>query len=126
MSDVDRIRMAAADLRSAFAELRADLAVERAALDAAMAEPILSEQEKRELQETAQRGDMGPEMREFAEEVRRGNADWEDFVRGRDEHSGLLEELVTTAQERFGDEAVQAMEDFEPPEDEPDPRPAHD
>lgn len=119
----DAIRRAAQESRAGYAELRGEIAMAREEIEAAQARPMFSEEEKHQLQEVAQRGDMGREMKEFAEDVRRGEADWESFIRGRDGRTALLEDFLTTAQEEFGDEAEAAMAASEAPDDVEDPRP---
>lgn len=116
-------RAAAADAAAALHDLRVELSVARVELDAALAAPILTEEERRQLQDVARSGEMGRDMQQFAERVRSGEADWESFLRGRDENTGLLNGLLERAQREFGDEAAAAMAASEPPEDVEDPRP---
>lgn len=123
MSDESR-RRAALEARAVFAELRDEIAIARAEVTAAAQAPILTEEEKRELQEVARSGAMGRDMEEFAEDVRRGDADWESFLRGRDGRDRLLGGLVDRAQDRFGEQAAEAFAASEAPDDVDDPRPA--
>ncbi len=123
MSDEAR-RRAAQEARATFAELRTEIAAARAEVAAAQRVPLFTEEEKRDLQEVARSGAMGREMEEFAEDVRRGDADWESFVRGQDGRDRLLGGFVDRAQDRFGEEAATAFAESEPPPDVEDPRPA--
>lgn len=124
MSD-EAVHRAAENARAVSAELRTQLAAMRAELDAARAQPILSQEDKEQLQDAARDGRMGDEMREFAEDVRRGRADWESFVRGEDEHASLLAELIRRGEEEDGERLAQAMAESDPPPDVDDPRPPH-
>lgn len=123
MSDEAR-RQAAQEARAVFAELRGEIAMARAEVTAAAQTPLLTEEEKRDLQEVARSGQMGREMEEFAEDVRRGDADWESFLSGRDGRDRLLGGFVDQAQDRFGEQAAEAFAASEAPDDVDDPRPA--
>ncbi|PUA79769.1 hypothetical protein [Nocardioides currus] len=118
----DEVRRAAQESRLGYAELHAELAMARAELDAARAQPMFTQEEKEQLQEVARSGAMGRDMQEFAEDVRRGDADWESFIRGQDGRTALLEGFVDTAQEEFGEEAEAAFAESEAPDDVEDPR----
>ncbi|WP_370247655.1 hypothetical protein [Nocardioides sp.] len=120
MTRLDDVRAAIAQSSAALSE---QLARGRAELDADRARPLFTDAERRELQEVAEGGAMGPRMREFADAVRRGEADWDDFVRRQDGREGLLEDLVQESQDRFGEEAARAFAASEAPEDVVDPRP---
>lgn len=119
----DAVRRAGQASRAGYADLRTEIAMARAEVDAAQAQPLFSEEEKRQLQEVAQSGAMGQQMREFAEDVRRGRADWETFIRGRDGRTELLHDFLTTAHLTFGEEAEAAMAASDPPDGVEDPRP---
>lgn len=112
------MRAAAAQSRATYAELREELSLARAEVDAAARAPLFTDEEKRQLQEVARSGAMGPQMEEFAQDVRRGDADWESFIRGTDGRRTLLESFVSTAEVEFAEEARQAFDDLR---DEPDP-----
>jgi hypothetical protein len=116
-------RRAAQEARAVFEELRTEISLARAEVTAAMQTPLLTDEEKRELTEVARSGEMGRDMEEFAEEVRRGDADWESFVRGRDGRERLLGTFVDRAQDRFGEQAAEAFAASEAPDDVEDPRP---
>jgi hypothetical protein len=116
-------RRAAQEARATFAELRTEIAAARAEVAAAQRSPLFTEEEKRELQEVARSGAMGREMEEFAEDVRRGEADWETFIRGQDDRERLLGRFVDQAQDRFGEAAAAAFAESDAPSDVDDPRP---
>ena len=67
--------------------------------------------------------DLDHARAELAEDIDRGEADWERFLRGHDGRRELLEQMVEAAQDRFGEEARQAFADSESPSDVEDPRP---
>ena len=117
------MRLAAEEARAVFAELRQGIAVARAELEAASREPLFTEEEKRQLQEVANSGAMGSRMEEFAEDVRRGEADWESFIRRQDGRDELLEGFMEKAQDEFADDAQAAMDAAQFPDDVEDPRP---
>lgn len=117
------LRAAARESRATYADLREEIAVARVEVDAARRVPLFTEEEKRQLQEAARSGAMGRRMEEFAEDVRRGDADWESFIRGEDGNRVLREDFVSTAQEEFGGDARAAFAESEAPEDVDDPRP---
>ncbi len=110
----DRVAAAAAELRSAFAELRQEVALARAEVDAAAREPLLTKEEREQVQEVAREGVMGREMQEFAREVDRGEADWEQFLRGRDGRRELLESFTRRAAEEAGDELLRQAAEARP------------
>ncbi|WP_345267362.1 hypothetical protein [Nocardioides nanhaiensis] len=115
----------AEEIAAARSGLRDAVSAARAELEALRRQPVFTEEEKRLLQETAQRGEMGPQMREFSEEVRRGNADWESFIRDRDrdpESRGLLEGFIQRSEDLHAEEAAEAFAATPPPEDVEDPR----
>ncbi len=110
-------------IASARARLHAGLAEAREELEALQRRPLLDEDEKKQLSEIAERGDMGKDMQEFAREVRDGRADWESFVRRTDGRDGLFQDLVHRSESRFSDEVEEALVESEPPPGLPDPRP---
>ena len=117
------MRAAAAESRAIYTGLSEQLAFARAELEAEIREPLFTEDEKRQLQEVAKSGAMGREMDEFADDVRRGDADWESFIRRQDGREQLLEGFIERAQEEHEDEARAAMDEAEFPDDVEDPRP---
>lgn len=119
----DAIRRAAQESRAGYAELRSEISAARAEVDVARAQPMFSAEEKGQLQDVAQSGAMGRQMQEFAEDVRRGDGDWESFIRGQDGRTDLLEGFLTAAQDEFATEAEASMAASEAPEDVEDPRP---
>lgn len=122
-SDDPRLRRVAEEIAAARSGLRDAVSEARAELEALRRQPLFTDEERRLLQETAQRGEMGPQMREFSEEVRRGNADWESFVRGRDQSNrGLLEGFIQRSEDLHSEEAAEAFAAAPPPEDVEDPR----
>lgn len=112
-----------ARLQAEYTRMRVEIAEARAELAAQAAEPLFTEEEKKQLQEVAESGRMGARMAEFANEVEQGDADWESFIRGRDGREGLLHGFLERAEEEFGDEVEQALVESEPPPDIDDPRP---
>lgn len=121
---MDRERYAAItdDLRRASAELTEALAAGRAELDELRRGPLVDADDRRALQEAAERGAMGREMQDFADEVRRGRADWEQMLRGQGEHGSLRDAMVQRAQDERGEELAQAFADSPAPRDVDDPR----
>lgn len=113
MSDPN-VAAAAAHARAVFAELRQEVAVARAEVDAASRQPLLTKEEREQVQEVARDGAMGREMQDFAREVDRGGADWEDFLRGRDGRRDLLESFTRRAVEDVSDEALRAAAEARP------------
>lgn len=111
----DRIADAASELQLALAAGRAELA-------ALQRQPLFTPEEKERIQEIADRGEMGPGMRELAREVRQGRADWEQIFRRHDEHGGVLEEFVERSQELYGEELARAFAASDAPDDIEDPR----
>lgn len=110
-------------IATARTRLRAELAEARERLDAERRRPLLTEDEKKELTEIADRGDMGRDMQEFARRVRDGDADWESFVRRSDGRTELFQEFVHRSESRFEDEVEEALVTSEVPPDIEDPRP---
>lgn len=117
-----RLAEAAAAHRAASAELHELLAEGRAELEAARREPLVTDEEKEQLQEVALRGDMGRDMQEFAHEVRRGRGDWERLLRGQDGRHDLLRAFLDRSQAEHGERVRQAFADSEAPPDVEDPR----
>lgn len=103
------------DIATARARLRAELAAAREQLEAERRRPLLTDEEKRQLTEVAERGDLGRDMEHFAREVRDGTADWESFVRRTDGREGLFQEFVRRSEEQHADELEEALVTSEPP-----------
>ncbi|CAB4695042.1 MAG: hypothetical protein F2667_03350 [Actinobacteria bacterium] len=118
-----RIVAASAAARSALTDIRGELVAARAELDVALRQPLLSPEERKALQEAAERGDMGREMRGFADDVGRGEADWESFLRGDDDRGALLAGFVQRSEIEHGERLGAAFADAPAPSDVDDPRP---
>ena len=110
------LEQASAEVRTQRGEMRESLAQARAELDAARSEPLLEPGERDDLQQAAREGRLGEDMAEFADDVERGEADWETFLRG-ESRPQLLHAFVERTVEEHGDELVSAAAEMGPPEE---------
>jgi predicted phage gp36 major capsid-like protein len=114
---------ASAAVRAAHQAMREVLAEARAELDEAMREPLLTEDERRQVQELAERGSLGPEMQKVAEQVTDGEADWEQVLRDRDgAFAGPLAAFTDRASREHGPRLERAFAESDPPPGTDDPR----
>lgn len=112
-----------AQIRAARAEF--DDAVERALRDMArfQRDNAPTQQEYRDLQEAAARGDLGDDMRELARRIERGDDSWDAVFSGESPNSELLGSTVDHAIAANQEAIVQAFEedeDFDPSRPDPD------
>lgn len=117
-----RLRAAEAEIAASRVQLRAALTAGRAELEELARRPLLDEQERRDLQEAAGRGDLGREMQEVADDVRRGATDWEQVLRGGGGYRRALESFVERAQDEHGERLATAFAQAPAPDDVEDPR----
>lgn len=123
MSDPWDLASASAEIARTSAELRTELVRARAELEEQLRRPLLDEQERRDLQEVARRGVLGPEMQDVAREIEHGRADWDQVLRGQDEHRTALAAFLERAQAEHGDRMAEVMAQTPAPDDVDDPRP---
>lgn len=79
-----------ASIEAAWRELQATIAGARAALDRVRAEPTTTPEERRELQQVALTGQLGPDMQRLARHVEAGETSWAEVFEGISPYDELL------------------------------------
>lgn len=79
-----------AAIEEAWRELRDTVATARATLDRVRGEPTTTPEERRELQQQALSGALGPEMQQLARHVESGATSWPEVFEGVSPYTDLL------------------------------------
>jgi hypothetical protein len=79
-----------AAIEEAWREVRETVATARATLDRVRAQPTTTPEERRELQQQALSGQLGPDMQQLARHVESGETSWPEVFEGISPYTDLL------------------------------------
>lgn len=105
-----------AEILAAIAGARQDLtdslADLRATVDQLDARPLLTEEEKAALEEQAESGDLGEDMRTLVATIKAGEDTWEQVFSGESPHAALLQGHLTRMFEEHQEDLALAFEEL--------------
>ena len=112
MSDPHSQAELLAAISAAREDLTASLADLKATVDQLNARPLLSEEEKKALEEQASSGGLGDDMKTLVEKIRGGEDTWEDVFSGESPNGALLQGHLTRMFEEHRDDLALAFEEL--------------
>lgn len=105
-----------AEILAAIAGAREDLTTGLADLQATVDEltsrPLLTEEEKQALEEQAESGELGEDMRTLVGKIRDGEDTWEQVFSGESPHGSLLQGHLTRMFEEHKEDIALAFEEL--------------
>jgi len=101
-----------ASIAGARADLSASLADLRATLDQLTTRPLLSDEEKKALEEQAESGELGEDMATLVEKIKGGEDTWEQVFSGESPHGDLLQGHLTRMFEEHKEDIALAFEEL--------------
>ncbi len=105
----EEILAAIAGAREDLTDSLADL---RATLDQLNARPLLTDEERAALEEQAESGDLGEDMRTLVATIKEGEDTWEQVFSGESPHASLLRGHLTRMFEEHQEDIALAFEDL--------------
>ena len=105
-----------AEILAAISEAREDLTASLADLQATVdqlnARPLLTEEEKQALEEQAESGELGDDMKTLVEKIRGGEDTWEQVFSGQSPNGALLQGHLSRMVEEHQDDIALAFEEL--------------
>ncbi len=105
-----------AEILAAIAEAREDLTASLADLRATVeqldARPLLTDEEREALEEQAESGELGEDMRTLVEKIKGGEDTWERVFSGESPHGALLQGHLTRMFEEHKEDIALAFEEL--------------
>lgn len=105
-----------AEILAAIAGAREDLTTGLADLQATVdelnARPLLTEEEKKALEEQAESGELGEDMRTLVGKIKDGEDTWEQVFSGESPHGSLLQGHLTRMFEEHKEDIALAFEEL--------------
>lgn len=105
-----------AEILAAISEAREDLSSSladlKATVDAMNARPLLTDEEKQALEEQAESGDLGDDMKTLVEKIKGGEDTWENVFSGDSPNGSLLQGHLTKMFEEHKEDLALAFEDL--------------
>ncbi|WP_322920306.1 hypothetical protein [Nocardioides renjunii] len=101
-----------AAISAAREDLTAGLADLRATVDQLNARPLLTDEEKKALEEQAEAGELGEDMKTLVEKIRGGEDTWERVFSGESPHGALLQGHLTRMFEEHKEDIALAFEEL--------------
>lgn len=105
-----------AEILAAIGEAREDLTASladlRATIDQLNARPLLTDEEKEALEEQAESGELGEDMRTLVAKIKDGKDTWERVFSGESPHGTLLQGHLTRMFEEHKDDIALAFEEL--------------
>ncbi|RYB94526.1 hypothetical protein EUA93_09325 [Nocardioides oleivorans] len=93
-------------------DLTASLADLKATVDQLNAKPLLSEEEKEALEEQAESGELGEDMKELVAKIKGGEDTWDNVFSGESPNGALLQGHLTKMFEEHKEDIALAFEDL--------------
>jgi hypothetical protein len=104
------------EILAAIAEAREDLTASLADLQATVdqlnARPLLTDEEKEALEEQAESGELGEDMKTLVEKIKGGEDTWERVFSGESPHGALLQGHLTRMFEEHKEDIALAFEEL--------------
>ena len=105
-----------AEILAAISEAREDLTASLADLQATVdqlnARPLLTDEEKQALEEQAESGELGDDMKTLVEKIRGGEDTWEQVFSGQSPNGALLQGHLDRMVEEHQDDIALAFEEL--------------
>ncbi len=105
-----------AEILAAISEAREDLSASladlKATVDAMNARPLLTDEEKHALEEQAESGELGDDMKTLVEKIKGGEDTWEHVFSGESPNGSLLQGHLTKLFEEHKEDLALAFEDL--------------
>ena len=105
-----------AEILAAIAEAREDLTASladlKATVDQMNARPLLTEEEKEALEEQAESGELGEDMKTLVAKIKDGEDTWEQVFSGESPHGTLLQGHLTRMFEEHKEDIALAFEEL--------------
>ena len=101
-----------ADIAEAREDLTASLADLRATVDQLNARPLLTEEERKALEEQAESGELGEDMKTLVGKIKDGEDTWEQVFAGESPNSSLLQGHLTRMFEEHKEDIALAFEEL--------------
>ena len=105
-----------AEILTAISAAREDLTSSLADLTATVEElekrPLLTDEEKHALEEQAEAGELGEDMRTLVEKIRSGENTWEQVFSGQSPHGALLQEHLKRMVDEHQEDIALAFEEL--------------
>ena len=105
-----------AEILAAISEAREDLTASladlRATVDQLNARPLLTDEEREALEEQAESGELGDDMRTLVTKIKGGEDTWERVFAGESPHGALLQGHLTKMVEEHQDDIALAFEEL--------------
>ena len=105
-----------AEILAAISEAREDLTANLADLQATVdqlnARPLLTDEEKQALEEQAESGELGDDMKTLVEKIRSGEDTWEQVFSGESPNGALLQGHLDRMVEEHQDDIALAFEEL--------------
>lgn len=93
-------------------DLTASLADLKATVDQMNARPLLTEEEKEALEEQAESGELGEDMKTLVAKIKDGEDSWEQVFSGESPHGALLQGHLTRMFEEHKEDIALAFEEL--------------
>ena len=105
-----------AEILAAIAESRADLTASladlKATVDQLNARPLLTDEEKEALEEQAESGELGEDMKALVGKIKDGEDTWEQVFSGESPHGALLQGHLTRMFQEHKEDIALAFEEL--------------
>ena len=101
-----------AAISAAREDLTSSLADLRSTVDQLNARPLLTDEEKQALEEQAESGELGEDMKTLVEKIRGGEDTWEQVFSGESPNGALLQGHLTRMVEEHQDDIALAFEEL--------------
>ena len=101
-----------ASISAAREDLSASLADLTATVEALNARPLLTDEEKKALEEQAESGELGEDMATLVEKIKGGEDTWEQVFSGESPHGALLQGHLTRMFEEHKEDIALAFEEL--------------
>ena len=101
-----------AAISAAREDLTSSLADLRSTVDQLTARPLLTDEEKQALEEQAESGELGEDMKTLVEKIRGGEDTWEQVFSGESRNGALLQGHLTRMVEEHQEDIALAFEEL--------------
>ncbi len=101
-----------ASISAAREDLSASLADLTATVEALNARPLLTDEEKKALEEQAESGELGEDMATLVKKIKGGEDTWEQVFSGESPHGALLQGHLTRMFEEHQEDIALAFEEL--------------
>jgi hypothetical protein len=101
-----------AAISAAREDLTSSLADLRSTVDELTARPLLTDEEKQALEEQAESGELGDDMKTLVEKIRGGEDTWEQVFSGQSPNGALLQGHLSRMVEEQQDDIALAFEEL--------------